>query len=119
MEIANTSLVRLLVLGSVTYSHWLFRGTDFLFQILPFSVSEFNKFRFFPFSSLYSTDVFSITHTYTHTFSLSLTLSLSLSQTAGLKNEIKQMCCQTNNVKRFILFYIFSLYVYYDISNEY
>ena len=25
------------------------RGTDFPFQIFPFSVSEFNKFRFFPF----------------------------------------------------------------------
>ena len=47
------------------------RGTDFPFQIFPFSVSEFNKFLFFPFFILYFTDVFSIT--------LSLSLSLSLS----------------------------------------
>ena len=68
------------------------RGTDFPFQIFPFSVSEFNKFCFFPFSILYSTDVFSITHFLSLSLSLSLflsfSLSLYLSQTAGLKNKI-------------------------------
>ena len=42
---------------------------------------------------------------------LSLSLSLSLSQTTGLKNVLQNKACQN-------IFYIFSLYVYYEISNE-
>ena len=72
---------------------YLSRGTDFPFQIFPFSVSEFNKLSFFLFSFLFSIlcsiDVFSITHTHTHThthtLTHSLTHSLTFSQTAGLK----------------------------------
>ena len=61
-------------MGALLSKITLCRGTDILFQIFPFSVSEFNKFRIlpFPFSILCS-----ITNTHTHT--------LSLSQTAGLK----------------------------------
>ena len=66
------------------------RVTDFLFQIFPFSVFEFNKFRLFSIFVLHFVFHWCIFHyTNTHTQSMDI-----------------------------FFFYIFSLYVYYEISTD-